>query len=130
MAYKSYDDLIAAIKQDPKLARHRIKRAEKIGRPVVSAKNSGYPQGSEEDDEVNDYKSKAISKRLHKPGISSKGVTRTEVTKKKTNEKLIAATRKRLKGRYKTMAQGKTEGKIITPMAQDEIVTKRKKVGY
>jgi hypothetical protein len=98
--FKSYEELIAMASQDPKTARSKVAIAKKNNSPVVSPDNSGY-----EDDNP---RKRAISKRLNR------GENLSKASKQKFSSELI---QNRMKKKY-------------SPTPEDELVTKRKKVGY
>jgi hypothetical protein len=112
MAFKSYEELIKMASNNPRMARKRVTQAQKDDNPVVSSDNSGYE----------DYRSKALQKRLSKTPVGQR--------KNPRSERLNSAVQSRIKRMYKDNSTHKAESKIITPKLQDEIVTKRKKVGY
>lgn len=109
MAYRNYDELIDDANKDPKLAKMRVAKAKQSNTPVVNSENSGY----------DNYRQKAIAKRMGPKPISARGVPPT----KKTSEKYSKAIEERMKGNTppQRQARGSTE---------EEIVTKRKKYGY
>lgn len=113
MPFKSQDELISMVSKNPMLAKTKIDKAKRIGRPIVDSDNPGYSDQDKTPRKV------AIAKRL------AKGKMPRKINRQK-DDRLAGAVRNRM-NRQQT---GSREGKIITPMLEDEIVTKRKKVGY
>jgi hypothetical protein len=77
-----------------------------------------------------DTRQKAISKRLSKDAMAKKAKS---ISSDKDKFKSVVRTRMdKIRKNQGPFNHGpfKTESKIITPMAEDEIVTKRKRVGY
>lgn len=76
MPYRSYDELIADVEDNPKLAKLRVAKAKQSGIPIVNEKNSGY-------------KSKAVAKRMQQ-GYSQKQnkYTNKTLTKRMTSPKI------------------------------------------
>lgn len=125
MPFKSYNELISMAREDPKLARAKVAKAKQSNNPVVNSSNPGY----DEDSDYEDRRSEAIRKRL------SRGNTYKKPNRVNAKDRFQQAVKNRTRvvsGNLNNLGKDKSSKKatITTPMAQDEIVTKRKRVGY
>lgn len=124
MAFRTYQELIDNVKKNPQLAKQRIVAAAKNGQSPVSPRNPGY--GNPKSNNT-DPRQDAIKKRLSK-GSMPKKINRE--SSRDRNSAFKDAVKNRIKGRYTDTSAHKIESEIITPQAEAEIVTRRKKVGY
>lgn len=121
MAFKSLEELVEMVSQDPKMARMRVMRAKKAGIPIVSSSNSGYSNRSN---------------RVYNRSAST-GLSKTKSTSRYgAISRRIAAMQK---SKSVATPRGKETPSPSAPTAADltgkkqtnnPVVAKRKKVGY
>lgn len=118
MPYRSYDELIDDASKDPKLARMRVNKAKQGNNPVVDSDNPGYE----------DYRSRAINKRMRPKSQPPTGNRKTNAAdmagaKKAVSQELNKAIESRMKNNQPPNRQARGS-------SEEQIVTKRKKFGY
>jgi hypothetical protein len=117
MSFRTYQELIDNVKNNPQLAKQRILKAVKEGREPVSPRNPGYkpPQG-------NNVVRDAARRRLEK------GITPKKINNNPGRDLNSAVKSKLSKIQATPSVSGSTSDSIDTP--EDKLTAQRKKVGY
>ena len=131
MPYKSYDELIEDAKNDPKLVKLRVARAKEMDMPVVSNKNPGYGKGNDSNNKYKDYRDKAIAKRMRQSSEDRPKVdTVPSPPRGKMDKGNMPGAKKYLGEQMSKALESRMKNNRPSGSREDEIITKRKKVGY
>jgi hypothetical protein len=132
MPFKNFEELISMAQEDPEEARRRVMRARKSRLPVVDSNNPGY--GSRD---PGNYRKRAISSRMYftktKDSVgntSPKPGYRANLRPTQSSNTMPPKTISNTKKAIPKEAIKKRMAALKQPINNEDVVAKRKRVGY